>query len=661
MPQSASTKLPKSFIPETTTPKSFVPDSETGGAQIPPPPSVPVPDMKPMNTFGYPAWDETVNQVSKVFSSIPELIKSGVILTEQPTATIARQIKDPNAATPSDVVKNLAGGLVEPAKRYLIEDTDSGLFERLWNTVEAYAGADPESVKKYNTEGDPGRAFAAEYSVPLLTLGLGRMLKAVPGLQDAKVPLAPYRKEIESLASLLTKGVREGEPQVVAQTVQPLYKQAAQELGIDAKTAFPARETAPKTDVVGNLRRGAGNAIAIADKAVEVSERPLNAAMQVYGDMKVPRIQTQVADQLETIAKTFDNKDAPLASAIRGVAEDVRVRGGTVKGLNELKAHANKEMNRLFGASTGQQIAASAQSSYAYRLMADEIRANLYPAIQEMGGPNLSTYGAREAAAIQARDGIYGHYFGEAAPGQAGQLGQTYLEYVTSGSLYHHHLQAKAIGLYKTPIGRFNQMFRRGLGPVADDMVGESVTTTPTTYGARTQKLLAPPPGSAPGFAFKIEGEPLIQQMQQLNLVDAEARPLPATKTGLNYGAGRASDEMQNWQYLGEHATGPLRKAAGPGTLMTNDPAVVANTVRAIDRQLALKPPPALKARLQQLQTNLIQQLEAYQSHVQGVRVTPGTVTVNPANMGTRTTSTAKARYGAPIVIHAETERNRNK
>lgn len=629
----------------------------TDVSSVPPPPTAPISKMEEKSTFGYPIWDETVNQVSKVFSSLPGLATNVFnFFRTDPLATV--QGKNVEAA------KNLAGGLIDPAKRYLLDDPDAGIFERLLNTGMAYMGADIDAARRYGNpqkygnpsdSPDDARMMTSLLAVPVGTFGMGALLKAVPGLKDVRVPTTMTRREVESLGSLIARGVREGEPQAVAQAVQPLYKQAAHELGIDPATAFPTRETAPKTDITGNLRRGADNAIRIANHAVDISERPLNAALEVYGDIHTPEIQRQISKNLEEMAKAYDNKDAALASSLRGVARDVEAKGGTVKGLNELKSHANKEMDRLFGASTGKQIAASAQASYAYRLLGDEIRAQLYPYISDtLGGPNLSEYGAREAAAIQARDGLYGTYYGEVAPGQANRLAQTYLEYVTNGSLYHHHLQAKMMGLYKTPIGRFNQIFSRGLGPLGQGLIPEQVQTMMSKYGlGSTPNLLPPPPGSTPGFSFRIQGAPeVVQQLSKMEVTPAQSHPLPMTPTGLDYGAGRGSDMMQNWQYTGETESGPLRQPHGGGTLLTNNPKVVENTIRSIQEQLKKGPPPLLKRQLQAIQTDLINQLMDWHGNQKpvGVTVTPGTVDVTPMMPGTVKKGTAVGRYGSTAV-----------
>jgi len=618
------------------------------------------------------------------------------------------QRHDPN--DPYAVTKSLLSAPFSPILSTL-QSTDPNVS--LWDIPIKYFGGDPERARQLAKEGSDAASLAAMWTGPVATMGIGALAKKVPGMVS-QLPATYTDAEIQGMASLVGRGARAGNtPQQIARDIWPLKQQAVQELG---QTEVPTRRGFRETASPNRIETGAEQAIDLADHMVDISERPLNAALDVYKDIRTPEVQQAVVRDLLNKANEYadlngNGKDAALAKALRGTAQDIQERGGTVGGLNDFKAHANKEINTMFGKSTGQQIAASAQSAYAYRIAADAIRDHLYPEIQKMGGPDLSMYGQRESSAIQARDGIYDTYYNHAAPEQASRLSKTYLEYLTEGSLFEHKLVAKGTGLYKTPLGRFNEVFNRALGKPGEGFEPESVTTTPTTYEPSLgNKMLPPPPGAQPGFAFTIQGEPTIQTLHQLRVVQPEQlfldnqqlikenpnytgpvgspRPTPDSLLPTHYQppylsaaqssadqlgsmahaipersfTGPVNEGQTNWQYLSGSETDPLRKAGGQGILQTNNPKLVENTIQSIDEQLKRNPPPLLKRQLQEVQADLVKQLADYQSNLAKampkVNVKPGQVNITPQNPGVRTNTRAGLRYGIPVSVASQSQQN---
>lgn len=356
------------------------------------------------------------------------------------------------------------------------------------------AGGDPRAMEQFTESGDYARAAAAGLGIPAITAGITKGLKLLPKFAETSEPITPNRSNVSALESQISTGVRPGKfPRDVAAEAQPLFQQAAYELGLHKPGAggfdqsFPMREHAPQSDITGDITRGNRRALDIANKAVEIAERPMDEAIKVYGPRQLPQVQKSIITTLTHAADSFKNMDQPLYTAMLRVIDDVKKRGGTVAGLDELKKHANKEVAALNNASVGKQISASAQSAYAYQVLGNAIREELYPAIQQLGGPDLAKFGRREASVIQARDGLMDNFYKTAAA-QANREAQGYLKYVANGPLYERHIWARMLGMFLKPGAEFNQRFRQGLGEIGRDYVPEAVTT---------RSVPVPPP---PGF-----------------------------------------------------------------------------------------------------------------------------------------------------------------
>ena len=111
------------------------------------------------------------------------------------------------------------------------------------------------------------------------------------------------------------------------------------------------------------------------------------------------------------------------------------------------------------------------------------------------------------------------------------------------------------------------------------------------------------------------------------------------------------SGSTSNWQLISEvTGEGQTRRAAGAGTLITTDEAVVQSTIQNINRYLDARAgslPKAEVNRLQSIQRELVDQLSKYNAYT-GAQA-PRTLTINRGNMGTveRGRIPATVRYPA--------------
>lgn len=416
-------------------------------------------------------------------------------------------------------------------------DPDMGLLKRITNTTTAMMGGDPEAGKRlYEETGSIGPSLAAHSTVPVLGIfsGVGAAKRKVPNLATLESTNAasslidksairstfdPQRASgISSMPIHPNADVMTG----IATITQPLKQQAMIELGLDPAIFATKDRFIPRGDTMGKVKLGAKFALDVVGQAVDIANRPIEMAMSVFGDRRVASVQSSVLNDLKSAIDNYTNLDKPLAAALQGVYNDVAAKGETVGGLNTLKAHANKEINSLLKASEGKQIAASAQSAYAYKILADSIRSHLYPEIAKLGGPDLGAYGAREAAAIMERDGVASTYYNRVAPQQARAATMDYLTYVVEGSLYKSHVLRRALKLEPMPLGEFNKTFSQGIGRIPENFTPETVQgmAIPSSTG---RKML--PAGPDSPFTFEIPG------IAQEAIGEITGKPATANKT----------------------------------------------------------------------------------------------------------------------------------
>lgn len=352
-----------------------------------------------------------------------------------------------------------------------------GLISRTAGMLDFLVGGNPDAVREASARGDTGAEFGHALTVPLLTFGLGEFFK---GLTPAREMVAPTRQEVSSLRAMAgTRGITGAGPvDAVERTVaiQNLYKQALMEHGVsDAvlKDMFPTGEKmGSQADVVGRVTRGNDLVLRSSRDAVDIAERPLNAALKLYEDLPTSGLNERIADELRRQAVDLGRVDERMGRALNGLADKV-FEAKTVGDLNRIKVHANKLVNDVYSAIPGKAIAASAETAYAYKLAADAIRQDMYPVLEAKSGGklDLGRMGQREADAIAMRDALHQTYYSQVAPQAASREASGFLGYVFGGegpshSLYSRHILARAAEkahIIPGPGGKFNLQFRRGM------------------------------------------------------------------------------------------------------------------------------------------------------------------------------------------------------
>lgn len=370
-------------------------------------------------------------------------------------------------------------------------------------------------------------------------------------------------RQISAMGDLINSGVKNKSSYTAAEIAIPLWQQAAAELGTtldqSLEGAFPkhgfteAGKRAVRTageEVVG----GPTSPVGIANHAVEIAQRPFNDVLgahgqastnrPVFGGVRVPQVKQGILSTLESAAKVEDGVNDALAKAIRSLSERVQSNGDTFNALNELKVLANKKSSAIFDKNVSGQINATAETAYAWKVLGDSIRSEMYPELSRLSGTDLRQAGMREAVAMDARDGVMKKYYNEVEPAQQARMKLTYLEYLRQGSLFKTNLINRALGM--TPAGEFNLTTRRAIGqvPPTPTMPGAQGPSVPI-YPARnpglpetiagTQHdllpndvnapLLAPPPGTSSAIGQSIFG------VQQRANAAARSAP-PETITG---------------------------------------------------------------------------------------------------------------------------------
>ena len=317
-------------------------------------------------------------------------------------------------------------------------------------------------------------------------------------------------------ANMIQSGVSHDMVNDYARAVIPIWRQAAGELGVSAGD-FPARGL---TNVGKEAVTNAGKkAIDTAEHAVDITNRPFLDAIDKVGEVSThpPGVAADQTVKSKIIANLRSQAAAeginkPLADALLKAADLVEKNGDTFRALQDLKVLANKKAAGIMSKSVTAQANATAEASYAWRALGDSIRAEMYPELQRLTGMDLSAAGRLEAMVMDARDGIYQHYYKDVLNPHNARIAQSYLEYVADGSQRNRSLFKRAMLLERTPAGSFNKRFGNLIGTpptpssvpyypgfynhAPADLVGTQLDLLPTG-AVGTEPLLAPPPASS--------------------------------------------------------------------------------------------------------------------------------------------------------------------
>lgn len=339
----------------------------------------------------------------------------------------------------------------------------------------------------------------------------------------AKLSTTPSESSISAASTMIESGVKNDLVNLYAEQTIPIWKQAVAELG-KTPEMFPERAR-PGLGMEGKrraLRTGGEHAIEVADHAVEIADRPFQDVLHKYGKSTIERpgvpehltVKGRILGELDKAIQENSNNPA-LARAI----QDLRRRVETAKNFNDLQALkvlANKKGSALFDKSLGQQINASADASYSWRVLGDTIRAEMYPELSNLSGIDLSKAGRLEGIVMDARDGLRKHFYKDILNPHNKRMQQTYWQYVNDGSLARRSLLKRMMMLEPTPGGMFNQRFKQVMG-------GEFPAKTGMPP-ARPPAPLAPPTMTgAQADLMPFNAPPEVNAPEQLNMFAAPA------------------------------------------------------------------------------------------------------------------------------------------
>ena len=454
----------------------------------------------PETSDGNPGWREWGTKAR-------DIIKGLVSPFGQPKLTYNPNTKTIEGPGPLHEITDAAKGLWGAYSSALLEP-DSNILQRAGHFIINVTGGDAQRAQELYNKKDYIGAAADAFLGPASALALGKFSRYL----TPSLSLPPTAEQAAAGADLVSRGVREGQWDLtkaqpltpfpfqwgasphtdVAVTALPMVQQAYRKIKANpeaygiSKDAVesgalkkPATRESPfqkRTDYVGDIQRGSRLQLTTFSEAVNEAEAPLKTALDTYGGVKVPGVQEQIASDLDARAKEVERTDPALAQSVSGLAKQIRESDGSVSSLNNIKVHANKELDNLIGVSKDRQIAVTAQSVYAYQYAADAIRRYLYPELSNLGGPDLIAAGTREAATIQARNGVYNDYMRSIAPAQAARESMTYLDYVINGSLYKTHVLRRLFDVLPTPMGEFNRKFNKYIGQIGRGFTPETVS-----------------------------------------------------------------------------------------------------------------------------------------------------------------------------------------
>jgi hypothetical protein len=582
----------------------------------------------------------------------------------------------------ADVLHSLVSGMTTVPGRALAGQAEEGKsvlsapqgINRVSSALSSLLGGDPGKSIMSSRAGDYGGAWADKWGIPFSAGILGLVSELVPKKTG---PIPTERGQFRMMQKIMGKDwlpAKPAEHAARATEFQTTLKQAAEEVvkGGDPglKKSLPGASVfggEPQVNVMDAVSRGNQTALDIAERAVDITNRPIEKVMETYGNHRVaPSVKSAVINELkkQAAATADDGVRAALENRIQKVQA-----AETYNDLNRLKEHANKEARALYGGNKGEAINASAQTVYAYKLTADAIRESMYPELQRLTKPgsgiNLIELGKREADAITFRDGMQDIYAKEIIPDQANFETQNFLSYVFGGSregghsLYSRQIirrGAEKAGVFPPPAGEFNLAARKAIGAVGEGATPETVTRTPGVKGVRDVSPKALPPGpSGPFFEFDVttgptrevgarpgtdtfyQGtsthEPGKAQPRRVGYQESKGSPestrYPKGEPREKYGAEGPKAVTKEgtgfkgtmWQRIMEPVEAPSTRAKGGGTakLHTNDPKVAREvlnrTTETIHSPEFNKLTPEERGQLYTLKSSLQKQLKAYEAY----------------------------------------------
>lgn len=344
--------------------------------------------------------------------------------------------------------------------------------------------------------GDVGTALLLGKGVPTMVKGVRKIL---PESTEAAAEVIPTDKAKETLGYLAQKGVRNSaDLGQIGETSLPIFQQAARELNmVDDAGNVNLQKRATIGDIFkgkasSSVRNSARQAVPLAQKAVEIANRPFRAALSQVESQVIPAsVKEGIVSQIEAEMNHFAPRDSRYATTLQAAMDDVR-NAKTYGDLNNLREFANKKLGEKFET-------ADAALPYSYKAQANAIREGMYPEISRMTGTDLTEFGRRARDVQQAAHGLEQYYQTVVDPEQAAQTAKGRFGAAAEGVGHHPRgMVAKTVRTLvgKQPAGEFAAHLNDILSNQGAGAVNEAVSVTP-----RAQLAL---PGSTAPYKFNL-------------------------------------------------------------------------------------------------------------------------------------------------------------
>jgi hypothetical protein len=411
---------------------------------------------------------------------------AGIDLSRPITSTLKQGAK--GLVSAAGLASRLSGPIPDPYALHELSQAVTAPSEGVQEGAAGIRESDP-----YKMFHGLGKTFAL--TKPLAEAGAAGV-KALD-VASAKRAIIPVKSQIDNLSTLIQPGLARGvSPTPVAKSTQKFLREAANRIGIESTDIMTKKSG--KYDLTGNLERGLTDEmhrslnlprdildnpkpvqIHLIDTAVDIAHEGMASIMEKFDQVQVPTVQAEIAAELNKLSKAYTNLDPALSRAYSSLeAQVLSEEGATVGGLNRIKMHSNKEVQRLTDMLPGPEMHASATPIWAQRTLGQLVRDKLYPKLQsfmpEQEAQLIRRLGAEEANVIRGRDGMYVS-FAQAAGENAPAALQSYASHVLQGIRGRVRFGATSPGLYATesvgalfkgrqPLREFNKRLQQGIG-----------------------------------------------------------------------------------------------------------------------------------------------------------------------------------------------------
>jgi hypothetical protein len=404
--------------------------------------------------------------------------------------------------------------------------------------MQSLSGGDPEKAEELDKQGNVGGAFWERWGKPIAFATAGEVAGDVMGA--AGDAFRGERFANNNMTNLIAPGFVQGElPYEAAANLRPYYQKewAAMGGGDENKLeqAFtgttPTRNTWGGKPVIPETVTGMQKVRDLADKVVDRIDSRVNGPDGVMAQAAKDPVPQTVRDGIVNDLKAAQKKAKEFGSSYDKAYDPLIKQVQDAKdygSLNTIKKNANNMIEgALNGKTPSEMAAASIEPVMAWKNAGNSIRDHMYPELQRYVAPpgtpgyfNIADTGRLEAQAMDARDGIYKNYYASGMQ-NVPEISKKYLEHVGEGSLYKTHIVRRALDLFPTPAGKFNQTFHRAMGKIGEGAAPETVAAR------KAQRKLQPP--SAPGLPDLRGGAATISPYDRSGIVpSANVPPRPS-------------------------------------------------------------------------------------------------------------------------------------